>query len=244
MAEAITPHVLIPLMLRSKLMRGLAIEEVGHHLVTAVSKKGGDPVGHLQIFFGREQGAMALGATGGLLTNLFGPVWRLLSVCDDDTLRMQIALWLLHDPIEMLTAMAEFSPEDLEPTIALLRSDEPSQEISDSVSVCLACSVLMFFSFQYSQIAALGDRIAKDLGADESGLVVLDGDLIKRSIHDNFWNNADLAQQIARGQPATWKVVLEAHSNGTDNLTCGLDDFLVSVTPGPAEEMDALLAQP
>ena len=233
--KSITPHVLIPLMLRSKLMRGLAIEEVGHHLVTAVSAKDGEPVGSLPIFFGKEQGAMALGATGGLLTNLFGPVWRLLSVCDDETLRMQI---------EMLTAMAQFSPEDLEPTIALLRSDEPSQEISDSISVCLACSVLMFFSFQYSQIAAIGDRIAKDLGADESGLVVLDGDLMQRSVHDSFWKNADLAQQIARGQPATWKVVLEAYSNGTDNLTCGLDDFLVSVTPGPAVEMDALLAQP
>ena len=245
MASETMQQLVIPFALRKHLMRGLTIEEFAHQLVHAVSLKDDDEIPDtLQIVFGKTEGAMAIGASG-LLCQVAGPVYRLLSCIDDSALRMQAAQWLILDPLVMLEPMAEFSPEDLGVVIATLQSkDERADENRGAIRDCITAAVINFYSLNFDLLTDLGQSIADRLGPDESGLVLLDCLKMRAALHQNFWQNCELAQQISRGQPAVAAKVLESYSAAAADHTGNLLDFVISVSQAPAQEMDALLAQP
>lgn len=238
-------QLVIPFALRKHMQRGLAIEELAHQVVHAVSLQDDDEIPDtLQIVFGKTEGAMAIGASG-LLCQVAGPVYRLLSCIDDSALRLQVAQWLVIDPLVMLEPMAEFSPEDLGAVIAVMKSaDERAEENRGAIRDCITAAVINFYSFNFDMLTGLGQNIADRLGPDESGLVLLDCLKMRSALHENFWKNCELAQQISRGQPAVAAKVLESYSAAAADHTGNLLDFVISVSQAPAREMDALLALP
>jgi len=248
MAESITPHLLVPMLLNTKLMRGLCVEEFAHQVVQSISGEDESKVpDNLQIIFGKTEGAMAIGSSGAL-SQITGPVWRLLSCCSDSPLRLQIAQWLSHDPVMMLKPVANgYCPEDLNDIIQALDSDDDSDEaqlIKQQIRACIACAVLTFYSFNFDALTALGQHIADGLGEEESGLVLLDAVKMRSALRQSFRENCELAGQISNGQPQVLVKVLESYEEAARDNNADLTDFLVSVTPGPAAEMDAFLAQP
>ena len=185
---------------------------------------------------------MSVGAAG-LLCQVTGPIYRLLSCIDSDELRHAVSVWLVHSPDTFLAELAAFSPEDLEPLVALLRA-EGQEEAKAGIGVCVAAAVFNYNSMHHKAFTESCQAIVNDLGEEESGVVILDAVKMRTELHDNVWANCDLAAQIFKGQISALEKVLEAYQLDASNQTASFSDFLIQVCPLPAAKADALLSQP
>jgi hypothetical protein len=151
-------------------MTGLVAEELGHALFAAVE----DPSAPCDtLLFGQQEGGLALhAAPANPLVAISGPIWRLLAVLPQSTAPAHLARLLIPSIDRLLPAFASSSPEDTAPIVNALETGDGSDraELLEKVSDGVALSLLAFLVLKPHTVCA---RVARDLGAGESGLVVL-----------------------------------------------------------------------
>lgn len=216
------------------LMRGLVVEEIAHHLITAVSAKN-TPASTAPIIFGKENGVMAMGSPQSMISQIVGPVFRFISLFNHAGTRIHYGVALMTNPLRLLEVMAEFSPEDLK---SICRSYYEHQEC---IQDCIAAAVLSYFSLTHTGFVHTAQSIVDQLGEAEAGTVLVDTYRIHRNAHKGFWQNADLAIQVRKQGIDECKKLLKAYQRRSADLCTDYDSWIAEVDLTNAHLVDQML---
>lgn len=169
------------------IMRSLVIEQIAHHICTAVIPDENPPA-TAPILFGTDD-AQPLGAPDNMFATAIGPVFRFLSIFNQDKARIHYAGNMMIGPARFLEAIAEYSPSKFKHMARHFYHLKYNAQLRDHI----AASTVLYFLFNHKALTRTGEWVSSNLGKSEVGTVIIDTGRIRDEIYDSFWEYADMA---------------------------------------------------